>query len=271
MLLSGTYQLALCRRTAEFARPIAMGILNVTPDSFYAASRVQTEREIALRAEQIINEGGEIIDVGACSTRPGSTPASEDEEMARLRFALKIIRREQPEALLSIDTFRPAAAKMCIEEFGAAIINDVSEGCEDIFRLAGSCGATYILMSQQPTIERTADLFALKIKQLRDCGCRSIILDPGYGFGKDLMQNYAILRRQEELLEFGLPLLAGVSRKRMIWQLLDAEPGNDNVLSGTSVVNALCLERGARILRVHDVRAAVETIKILEACSLVSA
>ncbi len=264
-----TFTLTIRGRVTELARPVVMGILNVTPDSFYAASRVQSERQIVDRAAQIASEGGAIIDVGACSTRPGSTPVGEDEEMARLRFALRLIRREQPDTTLSVDTFRPSAAKMCIEEFGASIINDVSEGSDDMFRLAGTSKATYILMSQQPTIERTADLFALKIRQLRDCGCRSIILDPGYGFGKTIEQNYAVLRRQEELLDFGLPLLAGVSRKRMVWQLLGSSP--DDALAGATALHALCLERGAKILRVHDVRAAVETIKILEACSSVSA
>ncbi len=260
-----TFRIMCDGRETEFHRPVVMGILNVTPDSFYAGSRVQTDYEIAARAGRIVAEGGAIIDVGACSTRPGSTPASQADEMSRLRFALQIIRKEQPGAVVSVDTFRPEVARMCVEEFGVSIINDVSEGCGDMYRLAGSSGATYILMSARATFGETEDLFAGRIKRLRDCGCRSIVLDPGYGFGKDVAQNYAILRRQEELKEFGLPVLSAVSRKRMIWQLLETSP--EEALNGTTVLNTVCLLRGADILRVHDVKEAVEAIKIVEACS----
>ncbi len=248
----------------EFAGPVVMGILNVTPDSFYSASRVQTDCAISLRAAQIINEGGTIIDIGACSTRPGSVPASEEEELSRLRFALQIIRKEFPDAILSIDTFRTAVARMCIEEYGVSIINDVSEGCDEMYALAGRSGAVYVLMSCRPDIETTEQLFRDRLPVLRDYGCKSVILDPGYGFGKSVEQNYAIVRGQRRLKEFGLPLLAGVSRKRMIWQFTESNP--ENALVGTAVVNAMCVERGADILRVHDVKEAVETIKIAEEC-----
>ncbi len=246
-----------------------MGILNVTPDSFFEGSRKMTECEIAQRAVEILSQGGTMIDLGACSTRPGSEPASEAEEMERLRFALPIVRRECPDAILSIDTFRPDVARMCVEEYGADMINDVSEGSEGMFRMVGRLGVPYVLMSQKPTLETMSEAFREEIRALSDYGCHDILLDPGYGFGKDLSQNYAILRRQEELLDFGLPLLVGVSRKRMIWQLLGTSA--DEALNGTSVVNAMALLHGAHILRVHDVREAVETIKIIDACSLVSA
>ncbi len=248
-----------------FKRPQVMGILNVTPDSFFEASRKQTEREIAERATQIISEGASMIDVGACSTRPGSTPVSEEEEMRRLRLALPVIRHEHPEAILSIDTFRTQVAKMCVEEYGASIINDVSGGSSDMFRTAGQLNTAYVLMSAQPTIESMEEAFRKEIEELNQCGCHSIMLDPGYGFGKTLEQNYSILKQQEKLLSFGLPLLIGISRKRMIWQKLGTSPAE--ALNGTTAVHTLSLIHGAHILRVHDVREAVETIKIVEACS----
>ncbi len=246
-----------------------MGILNVTDDSFYAGSRCFTEEEISARASQILAEGGRMIDVGACSTRPGSVPVGEEVEMERLRRALPLIRHEHPDAILSVDTFRPRVAQVCAEEYGVSIINDVSEGSEEMFMVMGTIDATYILMSTQPTLEATKETFRAKIELLHRCGCRDIWLDPGYGFGKDLTQNYAILCRQEELLTFGLPLLAGVSRKRLVWQLLGSEP--DAALNGTTVVNTLCLLHGAQVLRVHDVREAVEAIKIVETCSSILA
>ncbi len=258
------YQLSLNGKPYRLSRPEVMGILNVTPDSFFAGSRMQSEKEIACRACRIIEEGGAMIDVGACSTRPGSTPVSEEEEMKRLRFALGIINKEQPAAIVSVDTFRPAAAKMCVEEYGAVIVNDVSEGSVEMFKTMGLLGVAYVLMSVQPTIGETKEAFKVKIKMLSDCGCGNIILDPGYGFGKNLEQNYAMLRRQEELLDFGYPLLVGMSRKRMVWQLLGTGP--EGALNGTTVLNAMAVIRGASILRVHDVKQAVETIKIAERC-----
>lgn len=258
--------------------PQVMGILNVTPDSFFAGSRKQTEKEIAERANQIVGEGGAIIDVGACSTGPGSDPVSAEEEMRRMRYGLEIVRREQPDAMLSIDTYRPEVARMAVEEFGAEIINDISEGGIAVTAdgIAGTAGmfeevarlrAYYILMSVQPTMERMTENFRLEVAQLKALGCDRIILDPGYGFGKDVIKgNYEVLSRQQELkIEFpDLPLLAGVSRKRMIRQLLGTNA--DEALNGTTAVNILALERGADILRVHDVREAVEAIKI---CSLI--
>ncbi len=240
-----------------------MGILNVTPDSFWVGSRKESEAEIAERAVEIITQGGSIIDVGACSTRPGSEPASEAEELARLRFALPIIRREVPNAVISIDTYRPAVAQMCIDDFGVDIINDVSEGSEDMFNLLARVRVKYIIMSARASFEDTLALFDKQLNALKIRGFHDVILDPGYGFGKNIADNYAHIARQAELKKYGLPILAGVSRKRMVWQLLDTSPAE--ALNGTTVCNALCLLNGADILRVHDVREAVETIKIIEA------
>lgn len=264
----------------NFDTPQVMGILNLTPDSFYAGSRKQTEKEIAERVVQIVTEGGTMIDVGAFSTRPGASEVSEEEELRRMRRGLEIVRREMDgmselckDVKISIDTFRPSVARMAVEEYGADIINDVSEGGITgvvdtplgdlgLFREVARLKVPYILMSVQPTMEDMVSHFMTEIRQLRELGVEDIILDPGYGFGKDIINgNYEILAHQQELKElFHLPLLVGVSRKRMIWQLLDSSA--DEALNGTTAVNMLALERGADILRVHDVKAAVEAVKI---------
>ncbi|MDO4194598.1 MAG: dihydropteroate synthase [Prevotellaceae bacterium] len=260
------FYLTIHGQRQQFDEPVVMGILNATPDSFFAGSRKQTEAEIADRANAIISEGGVMIDVGACSTRPGGIVVDEAEELARMRHALEIVRREQPDAILSIDTFRPSVALMAIEEFGADIINDISEGevfvpgDDTLLDTMRSAHTGYILMSQQPTMETTAELFREKVEFLTSKGIQDIILDPGYGFGKDIAQNYAMLKEQSQLETFGLPVLAGVSRKRMIFQLLGTSPAE--ALNGTTVVNAIALMEGADILRVHDVREAVEAVRI---------
>lgn len=261
------YKLTIRGRQHVISRPEVMGILNCTPDSFYAGSRKQTEEEIALRANEIVAQGGTMIDVGGMSTRPGGTDVTEEEEMRRLRLALPIVRREQPDTILSIDTFRPDVARMAVEEYGVDIVNDVSEG--EMFLtsdLGWMKGIPYILMSVQPTLEKTMEAFVRKSEALQEKGVKDIILDPGYGFGKDIGDNYRLLAGQEELLDLGMPLLVGVSRKRMIWQLLGTSPME--ALNGTSVVNTLALERGAAILRVHDVREAVECVRIHEAMTM---
>lgn len=256
--------------------PQVMGILNCTPDSFFAGSRVQTEESIARRANQIIEEGGTMIDVGGFSTRPGGVEVPEEEEMRRLRFALPIVRREQPEAILSVDTYRPNVARMVVEEMGADIINDVSEGgitgvvdtpleqttdeYPAIFRTVAALGVPYILMSVKPTIHDMLLAMAREVQQLRDLGQKDIILDPGFGFGKTQEQNYDVLREMNRLSTLGLPILAGMSRKRMIFQLLGTNP--DGSLNGTTVVNTLALMNGASILRVHDVKAAAEAVRL---------
>ena len=256
--------------------PQVMGILNCTPDSVFAGSRVQTEESIARRANQIIEEGGTMIDVGGFSTRPGGVEVPEEEEMRRLRFALPIVRREQPEAILSVDTYRPNVARMVVEEMGADIINDVSEGgitgvvdtpleqttdeYPAIFRTVAALGVPYILMSVKPTIHDMLLAMARKVQQLRDLGQKDIILDPGFGFGKTQEQNYDVLREMNRLSTLGLPILAGMSRKRMIFQPLGTNP--DGSLNGTTVVNTLALMNGASILRVHDVKAAAEAVRL---------
>lgn len=256
--------------------PQVMGILNCTPDSFFAGSRVQTEESIARRANQIIEEGGTMIDVGGFSTRPGGVEVPEEEEMRRLRFALPIVRREQPEAILSVDTYRPNVARMVVEEMGADIINDVSEGgitgvvdtpleqttdeYPAIFRTVAALGVPYILMSVKPTIHDMLLAMAREVQQLRDLGQKDIILDPGFGFGKTQEQNYDVLREMNRLSTLGLPILAGMSRKRMIFQPLGTNP--DGSLNGTTVVNTLALMNDASILRVHDVKAAAEAVRL---------
>lgn len=245
----------------DLSEPQVMGILNVTPDSFYAASRKQTEQEIVECASRIVAEGGTIVDVGACSTRPGFQEISEAEEMERLRFGLGIVRRELPDAVVSVDTFRPDVARMAVEEFGVGIINDVSEGNPRMFRMVSRLRVPYILMSQQPTIREMLLSFAEKVQQLRDLGAKDIILDPGFGFGKTLEQNYQIMGELDKLQVMGLPLLVGVSRKSMIYKLLGFTP--DESLNGTTALNTIALMKGASILRVHDVKEAVECCRIL--------
>ena len=248
-------------RLVSLSEPLVMGILNVTPDSFYAGSRKQTEQEIVERVRQIVTEGGAIIDVGACSTRPGFQEVSEKEEMDRLRFGLGIVRRELPDSVVSVDTFRPDVARMAVEEFGADIVNDVSEGGTAMFRMVSNLRVPYILMSQQPTMREMLLSFAEKVQQLRDFGAKDIILDPGFGFGKTQEQNYQVMGELEKLQVMELPLLVGVSRKSMIFKLFGVTPNES--LNGTTALNIIALMKGASILRVHDVREAVECCKIM--------
>ncbi len=255
-----------------FDPPRVMGILNVTPDSFFAGSRTQTEHAIAQRVRQIVAEGGTIIDIGACSTRPDSQPVSEQEEMDRLRMALPIVTAEISESSefsensensplsLSVDTFRPDVARMAVEEFGADIINDVSEGSEAMFRMAARLAKPYILTSVQPDLRSTLLTCADKVQQLRDLGQNDIIIDPGFGFGKTLEQNFALMSELEKLHVLDLPLLVGISRKSMIYKTLDCTP--DEALNGTITLNTIALMKGASILRVHDVKAAADCIAI---------
>ena len=257
------YTLNCNGRLLDLSTPQVMGILNVTPDSFYADSRQQTETDIALRTKQILREGGSIIDVGACSTRPGSEPVTEAEEMERLRFALAIVRREAPEAIVSVDTFRPDVTRMVVEEFGVDIINDVSEGADaKMFRMVARLGVPYILMSVQPTMREMLLHFAREVDVLRSYGQKDIILDPGFGFGKTLEQNYEVMREMQQLDMLHLPVLVGISRKSMIYKLLDMEPSQ--ALNGTTALNAIALTKGASILRVHDVKEAVECVTLVE-------
>ena len=273
------YTLNIRGQLLSLAEPQVMGILNVTPDSFFADSRKQTEREIADRACQIVAEGGSIIDVGGFSTRPGAHEISQEAEMERLRFALAIVRREQPDAVVSVDTYRPDVARMAVEEYGADLINDVSEGgvtgiagrplaegsdeTPAMFRMVARLRVPYILMSVQPDVRRSLLTFAKKVQQLRDLGQKDIILDPGFGFGKTMEENYQLMNELERLSVLGLPLLVGISRKSMIWRLLGSTPNES--LNGTTALHMIALQKGASILRVHDVKEAVECVKIATA------
>ena len=243
----------------DLSQPRVMGILNVTPDSFFERSRVQTEHEIIIRARKLVSEGAAIVDIGACSTRPGSEPTSEAEEMRRLRLALDTIRREMPQVVVSIDTFRPNVARMAVEEYGADIINDVYPTAE-MFRMVSRLRVPYILMSSKPTLREILLEFADWVQQLRDFGQKDIILDPGFGFGKTLEQNYEVMSQMERLQVMELPVLVGVSRKSMIYKFLGTSP--EEALNGTTMLNTVALQKGAAILRVHDVREAMECVRM---------
>ena len=270
-----SYTLNIRGKLIDLATPKVMGILNCTPDSFYLGSRKQTEHDIAERANQIIQEGGTMIDVGAFSTRPGAKEVSEEEEMARLKAALQVVRREQPDAVVSVDTYRPNVARHCIEDWGADIINDVSEGgltgivntpiheAENMFDIIGQLKVPYILMSVKSNLHDMMISFADEVQQLRNRGVKDIILDPGFGFGKTLQQNYEIYNDMERLGTLQLPLLVGISRKTMIYKLVGGDP--TTALNGTTVLNTAALLKGAGILRVHDVQEAVESVKIVSA------
>ncbi len=268
------YTINVRGRLVDLSKPLVMGILNVTPDSFYQGSRKQTEVEIAQRTNQIIEEGGEMIDVGAFSTRPGAFEVTEEEEMDRLRRALAIVRREWPEAIVSVDTYRPHVARRCVEEWGADIINDVSEGGltgivntpiheeGSMFETVARLQVPYILMSVKSNLHDMLIAFARETQELYALGAKDIILDPGFGFGKTLDENYKIYQHMERLQVLDLPLLVGISRKSMIFKLLGGDPTTS--LNGTTVLNTIALQKGASILRVHDVREAVEACKIYE-------
>lgn len=282
----------------DLSTPKVMGIINLTPDSFYSQSRKQTEQEIEQRALQIVSEGAAFIDVGAYSSRPGAEDISEQEEMERLRHGLPIINHAAPNTPVSIDTFRPNVAKMCVQEYGADIINDISGACQpqetdstnkkngpddsddawlkdvgDMFQTVADLHVPYILMHMKGnprTMQNNPhydDLmgeimlyFSKRINRLHALGVNDIILDPGFGFAKTLEQNYQLLHNMEELHEFHLPLLVGISRKSMIFRLLDTTP--QEALNGTTALNTIALMKGASILRVHDVKECVEAVKI---------
>lgn len=252
-----------------------MGILNVTPDSFFADSRKQTDRDIDDRIISILNEGGRIIDVGAYSSRPDAADVSADEEMQRLIPVLTRLRDKYPEVIVSVDTFRAGVARRAVEEYGVAIINDISGGelDEDMFSTMAQLQVPYILMHMRGTpqtmqqqtdyadmMEEIMLYFAKKLQTLQLMGVNDIIVDPGFGFSKTVAQNYELMRSLPEFLAFERPLLVGISRKTMIYQLLESTPAES--LNGTTVLNTYALLNGADILRVHDVKAAVEAVKI---------
>lgn len=280
-----SYSINAGGRLLPLSPPVVMGILNATPDSFY--QRHEGEKAIRMRTRQMLAEGAAILDVGACSTRPGSSPVGEKEETRRLREALTIVRREAPDAVVSVDTFRAGVARMCVEEFGAGIVNDISggEADKDMFRTVAELGVPYVLTAStglpkgegdgeadgqsSPPLEGQGEAAGSvlrylggKVEQLHELGVCDVILDPGFGFGKTLGQNYALMRNLGVLHELGLPLLVGVSHKRMVHELLGQSPAEAQ--NGTTVLHTIALMKGAHILRAHEVREAVECVKIVQ-------
>ena len=254
--------------------PVVMGILNATPDSFY--QHHEGADDIRIRTRQMLSEGATILDIGACSTRPGFTPPDEKEEMRRLREALTIVRNEAPKAIVSVDTFRAQIAKMCVEEFGVQIINDISGGDMDsnMFNTVAELGVPYIL-THNAVISETDDAAFMaqllrdmgsKVEALHELGVCDVILDPGFGFGKTLDQNYTLMRNLEVLHELNLPLLVGISHKSMIYKLFGTTP--DEALNGSTVLHTIALQKGAHILRVHEVKEAIECIKIVHKATM---
>lgn len=271
-----TYSLNLRGRLVTIDRPWVMGIVNVTPDSFYSGSRVADEQTLIERVRAMVAEGADVIDVGACSTRPGSASVDACGEMERLQWALAAIRRELPDVILSIDTYRAEVARRCVEEWGADIINDISGGTIDdrMFATVASLRVPYVLMHMRGTPETMTSLtdyddvtaevlewMARRIDVLRQMGVADVIADPGFGFAKTLDQNYEMLARLNAFHALDAPLLVGVSRKRMIYTPLDCVA--EEALNGTTVINTIALLQGAHILRVHDVRAAAEAVKLI--------
>ena len=256
-----------------------MGIVNVTPDSFFAQSRTTTADSIRRRAAEMLAQGADILDVGAYSTRPGGEPVSEQQEMDRLGSALQAVRSECGDVCLSVDTFRPEVARMVVGEFGVAIINDVTGGNRNgvfgaeqladdtdddvpaMFRAVAEMGVAYVLTALQPTAEAMVLPVSKKISQLHALGQKDILLDPGFGFGKTVEQNLRLLGELEKCHVFGLPLLVGLSRKSMLWKTLQTTP--EEALNATTVANTVALMKGASVLRVHDVRECVEAVKIV--------
>lgn len=260
----------------SLCEPKIMGILNVTPDSFYAESRTSDEEHIAARVQQLMDDGADMIDIGGYSSRSGADDVSPEEEMNRLRRGLRVVRRLYPEVPISVDTFRADVARMCVEEEGADIINDISGGMMDrqMFRTVARLGVPYILMHMQGTpdtmqqaphydnLRREVMLyFAERIDRLCQMGAKDIIVDPGFGFGKTLEHNYELFHHLDDFNLFNLPLLVGISRKSMIYKLLGGTPQTS--LNGTTVLNTIALMKGAHILRVHDVKEAVEARRIV--------
>lgn len=258
-------------------RPVVMGILNVTPDSIFAGSRKRTETEITTRIEEILAQGGDWIDIGGYSSRPDATPVTADEEMRRLELGLEILRHDYPSVPVSVDTFRADVARYCVEKYGVAMINDISAGELDpeMFRTVADLKVPYIMMHMRGTPQTMASLtdytnlmdeimlyFAEKVRQLCLMGVSDLILDPGFGFSKTLEQNYELMAHLREFGIFDLPILVGISRKRMIYQLLGGTP--EESLNGTTALHTYALLNGADILRVHDVKEAVEAVRIVQ-------
>ena len=271
------FSLNLRGRLASLDRPWVMGIVNLTPDSFYAASRQQTESEMRRRVRQVVAEGADIIDIGACSSRPGAADTRCEEECERLRRGLRLVREEAPEAIVSVDTWRADVARMAVEEAGADMVNDIAGGTLDeaMFATVARLGVPYVLMHLRGTpqtmqteavyddVVREVLIFLQeRLDRLHELGARDVIVDPGFGFAKTLAHNYALMARLADFAALDAPLLVGVSRKSMIYRLLDTTP--EGALNGTTALHMAALASGAHILRVHDVREAVECVRIYE-------
>jgi dihydropteroate synthase len=271
-----TFSINLRGRLVEIDRPWVMGILNVTPDSFYQGSRCDDVSKIELRVRQLIDEGADVIDIGAYSTRPGAAEITADEEYSRLQRGLEVIHRLAPSAIVSVDTFRASVARRCVDDFGVDIINDVAGGTldDDMFATVASLRVPYVLMHMRGTPATmqsltaydnvTADVveyLARRIDTLHQMGVSDVIADPGFGFSKTVEQNYEMLDNLQLFAALNVPLLVGISRKSMIFSALDCTP--DDALNGTTVLNTISLLKGAHILRVHDVKAAVEAVKLV--------
>ncbi len=256
--------------------PLTMGILNITPDSFFDGGKYQLKYDIEKRCDQILEEGADIIDIGAYSSRPGALHVSKADELKRLNQALEVIRERHPSAVLSVDTFRADVTQHVVTRFEVDIINDISGGTMDkhMFETIGELGVPYVLMHMQGTpqnmqnnpfynnlIGEMALFFAKQVNKLNSLGAKDIILDPGFGFGKTLEHNYELLRELKQFEIFNLPILVGVSRKSMIYKVIDVLPLD--ALNGTTALNTIALLNGANILRVHDVREAIECINLV--------
>lgn len=273
--MASIYTLNLRGRLLDLQEPRIMGILNITPDSFYAGSRTESEADITQRLHTLMEQGAEMIDIGAYSSRPGADDVSEEEETERLRRGLRIVRKLYPDVPVSVDTFRANVARMAVEEEGADIINDISGGEMDrqMFRTMARMGVPYILMHMQGTpqdmqqapqydnVRREVLLYlAERIDRLHQMGVCDVVADPGFGFGKTLQHNYELMEHLDDFAELDCPLLVGVSRKSMVYKLLGGTPLT--ALNGTTVLHTVALLKGADILRVHDVAEAVEAKRI---------
>ena len=266
------YSINIGGELLSLEKPVVMGILNATPDSFY--QHHEGAEAIRLRTRQMLDEGATILDVGACSTRPGFTPPDEKEEMRRLREALAVVRQEAPRAVLSVDTFRAGVAKMCVEEFGVQIVNDISGGelDKEMFQTVAELHVPYVLthnkaLPQEEGIFLSEFLQEMgsKVEALHELGVCDIILDPGFGFNKTLEQNYILMQNLDVLHELDCPLLVGISHKSMIYKLLGTTPREAS--NGTTVLHTVALQKGAHILRAHEVKEAMECIKIINELS----
>lgn len=266
-----TYSINIRRKLLDVSSPCVMGILNITPDSFYTSISPDTSStysEIIKLTRKILDDGAKIIDIGGCSTRPGGEDVCEEKEWSRLSFALDIVKKEFPDCIVSVDTFRASIAERCIKDYDIHIINDISGGNDEMYDVVAKNGVSYILTFNESrntfndVCSHALWFFAERVQKLRDKGAKDIILDPGFGFNKTLDENYELLSNMENLIKLELPILVGISHKSMIYKLLDSTPAK--TLNGTTILNTISLIKGANILRVHEVKEAVECIMLHE-------